>query len=216
MEGKYTKNPILKWFYKLPDHQQKWCYFLIAMLCFFVIYKLNEASNQRHFVSSIVAEQNSTGFISVYGPARHPQTIMMMEMLKMYGFTPKIMGNTDSDYIYLTLADGTRVKMPEFTKRITKMKVQDFNPESTNTVVLYGVKDCPYAQKAKDMLEQRAIPYEYIDLNADALTSEGVTNARFLVSGHDMKKAVRNPYLEYNNKIYDTPDLYIVIENIKQ
>lgn len=216
MDDKNANNPLFKWFYSLPDHYQKWSYFIIAMLCFVVIYKMNETHNQNHFVSSLIAEQNEAGFIPVYGPVRHPQTIMVMELLKMYGFTPKVLGESDGSYVYVKLADGSRVETPEFTERIIKLKLIDFHPGSTSPVVLYGVKDCPYAQKAKDMLEQRGIAYQYIDLNEDALSSQGITDARFLVSDHGSKKSMRNPYLEYNGKIYDTPALYQAIQDIRQ
>jgi mycoredoxin len=42
------------------------------------------------------------------------------------------------------------------------------------SIIVYGTRWCPDCSRARRVLEKRALPYEYIDINRDALARDFV------------------------------------------
>lgn len=108
--------------------------------------------------------------------------------------------------------NGSLQYVPPPKSKVAKQEAATVDPATT--VILYGVSGCPYAKKAKDMLDAKGVPYVYIDLNSTDFHThhEQRVIEEFKNQG---ASSFTNPVLEYHGVAYDNPNLYSVIEQAK-
>lgn len=165
--------------------------------------------------SELLAEQRAHSYITVYAPTDSPAAQFMNQLAAIYGLQvdlKPVIGDT----LKIGLRNGKIVEGTEFFSLLHNLPIVNFHPGApAGTIYLYGVQGCPYAQRARDMLKAKGIPFVDVDLNNESDPAMTGFDARLVASGFGMGEGTRNPYLEYNNRIYQNPDLYQVIDHLK-
>lgn len=163
----------------------------------------------------IIAEQNAHSYITVYTDANAPAAAFMAKIAAIYGLKTDVQPPS-GDTLKIGLRNGKILGVDDFLSALSQVPIVDFHPGApAGTIYLYGVEGCPYAQRARDMLRSRGIPFVDVNLNNPSDPNMEGFEARVTASGFGLHEGTRNPYLEYNNKIYQNPDLYNVIAHIK-
>lgn len=185
----------------------------IGLMVFF--YFMNNIFHHHSLKKELMGEQRRNSYVRIMTVEGHPGNKVLMQLAVMYGFRPVIQPPT-GNRIQIIMANGKSMSAPEFIATMQMLPVRDFHPGAArNTIYLYGVEGCPYAQRAESMLKARGIKYIYVDLNNQSDPAMDGFEARIFASGYPPNTSTRNPYLEYNGKIYQNPDLYNVIPKIK-
>lgn len=203
-------------------------FLLLLATCGFLYFQNIAASIKKE----LALEQQNKATITVIGVEGFPDTIQVRKLLKMYGFNVNFHekqilqkpGMSKDDVLKLSepdiiLANGKKISKDNLYKYITSLKLISFNPDhqerDPGQVILYGVNNCPYTLQAKEMLENKKIPYTYVDLNTNAAVYMGEIGAKLLVSGYNYHQRVDQPMLEYNNTMHARPTIYNYIESIQ-
>ena len=184
---------------------------IVAIFILFVGYK-NITSAP--LTKEIINEQSAHSFIVLYSPETHPVTKVLQQIAAMYGLQTMIKPPLGNE-VKVGIASGKIMSAKDFVNALQNVPIYNFHPGSQpGTIYLYTVEACPYAEKARQMLKSKGIPFIEVNLNDSSNPAMDGLEARVIVSGYE-GAGIRNPYLEYNNKIYPNPDLYNVIENIQ-
>ncbi len=187
--------------------------YLIALLAIYLIYLGYD--NYFSLKSELIAEQSAHSYLILYAPENCQAKKPFSMLAAMYGFRVLVKPPI-ADTVQIELANGTRMELMDFVTALRKIDVVNFHPGANpGTVYLYGVANCPYAAKARQMLIAKEIPFVDVNLNNRDDPAMLGFEERVIASGFAPDEPSRNPYLEYHGKIYQNPDLYKVIEEIK-
>ena len=177
-------------------------------------------------VNALRADQKTHSTITVYSLPGHPITYRAIETLKIYGFDStlvpvrsmeemKTIPNLPQDMTTLPIFqlpyDGV-VSADAFFSAVTQLPVVDFHEGKAHPyLIVYGIDNCAYTTAAKEALNQYGIPYEYIDLNADAPRYMGEVEARLKASGYQETR-YQTPIIEVNGYMRPRLDIDTIIE----
>jgi glutaredoxin len=187
---------------------------IIALIaCIYIFSVAKEKSDSRKLTTLFTLMQKRSSFVQVNGVVNDPSTMQMVELLRMHGIGSTIVDDGVATEVSVTLGSGKTLDYKKVIAALINIPVTIFHVGYPSSVVLlYGVAGCPYAQRARDMLTAKNIPFQYVDLNSGdpAMT---FLNARLLSSG--LQKST-NPYLEMNGKMYDLNSIYDAINSVKR
>jgi glutaredoxin len=187
---------------------------IIALIaCIYTFSVAKEKSDTRKLTTLFIYMQKENSMVQVNGVVNDTATMQMVELLRMHGISSNIVDDGVSREVSVTLGSGRILDYKKVIAILTNIPVTIFHTGyPSNAILLYGVAGCPYAQRARDMLTAKNIPFQYVDLNSGdpAMT---FLSARLLSSG--LQKST-NPYLEMNGKMYDLNSIYDAINRVKQ
>jgi len=93
----------------------------------------------------------------------------LQQIAAIYGLRTRIKAPI-ADTVQIQLADGATLDMNEFLAAIQNQTVYNFHPGVRPGIIyLYSVDGCPYAAKAREMLNAKGIPFVNVDLNNQSL-----------------------------------------------
>jgi len=194
---------------------------IIAVICLKFLVTEKYYNN---YLTSVIAtmkeEQQSSGFISLSGDEKTRQTQLMIELLKIYGFTPSVEQHDDIDGTAVILSKDLYVKSTTIFDALKKMKIVDFHAGYDKKIpIVYGDNENPLTSDIRGMLDNIGKSYVYIDVMGEDPAVLGIS-ARLYLSGYlqleDLgNKDLKGPYLEYQGKMYPYPELLSVIKKMK-
>lgn len=187
---------------------------LIAITKF--AYDMNNHSRSLDIiVHELKSGDEAGGYVKVNGKEDSPRTKLLIDLLKIYGLHPYLEANDDLYDPTVSLSSASDVNMYTILKALATTKVTNFHDGYVDKVLLYGTDGDDATARAKKMLDDKSIVYQYINLASDDPAKDGY-NARLYVSGFDPESANKDAMLEVNGKLYPDPDLFTVISNMKQ
>jgi glutaredoxin len=174
-------------------------------------------------VSDELKQQYGTdnNLIKIYSRAGHPATYRAITTAEIYGFKPSLIEisslddlekNLPSDIALdvksnkinlplIGLGNGKIISAELFYEATKQLQVDSFQPNNDDQdVILYGILNCGYTDRAKYALNSHKIQYKFIDINSNAAKYMGEIAAKIYAT--DNATEWKAPCVETNNKMW--------------
>lgn len=202
---------------------------LVAVaIWYFGFHTSNETTAPTEITNTLQLLQNHHVKVTVFSVPGNPITYRAMETLTIYGFEPNLVpvnGMEDLQKVLpkdalsnsvsvplFELPDGQIIKSETFFAAVEGLQPVNINGDKQKPyIVLYGIENCPYTSAARAELDQRGIPYQYIDMNTDAARYMGVVETRMRASGYK-ENSYNTPIIDVNGYMRPRMDMNTVME----
>lgn len=166
-------------------------------------------------ITDLRSGDEAGGYVKVNGKDDSPKTKMLIDLLKIYGFHPYLESNDEQYDPTVSVSSVSDINMDTMIKALQTIKVSNFHDGYADKILLYGTDGDAATDRAKKMLDDKSIVYQFVNLASEDPAKEGYM-ARLYVSGYDPEAVNKDAMLEYQGKLYPDPDLFTVIGNLKQ
>ncbi len=179
-------------------------------------YDLNNHNRSLVIIMSVLRSGDEAGgYVKVNGKEDSPRTKLLIDLLKIYGFHPYLEANDDLYEPTVSLSSDSDINMFTILKVLATAKVTNFHEGYADKILLYGSDGDDATARAKKILDDKGIVYQFVNFNTDDPAKDGYA-ARLYISGFDPESVNKDVLLEVNGKLYPDPELFSVLNTMKQ